>query len=166
MDYTTTTTLPRISKEDSLKNAFDAFASFLERIEEEETTTISSLQKEAWQISEDHGFHNASQSFGDKLMLIVSEASEALEAFREGADPEETYYSGTRISTGIYLEEVPASEKGTLETPKPCGIPSEIADILIRCFDFAECYGFDLESIVVEKMAFNRTRPFMHGKTL
>lgn len=110
-----------------------------------EDTGLRELSLECWQIAEDHGFHDAGQSFGDKLMLIVSEAAEALEDFRDGHDPGELWY-----------------EKGT----KPCGVPSEIADIIIRALDVGVEYGMDLMSVVREKMDYNRTRPYMHGKVM
>lgn len=46
---------------------------------------------------------------------------------------------------------------------KPCGIPSELADLLIRTCTIAGKYGIDLEQAVREKMAYNKTRPHRHG---
>jgi NTP pyrophosphatase (non-canonical NTP hydrolase) len=39
-----------------------------------------------------------------------------------------------------------------------------LADVVIRCFDMADYYKIDLESIIIEKMEFNKTRPYKHGK--
>ena len=63
-----------------------------------------------------------------------TELSEAFEEYRHGRGLNETYY-----------------ENGT----KPCGIPSELADVVIRIFD--------LEKIILEKMEYNETRPYKHG---
>ncbi len=49
---------------------------------------------------------------------------------------------------------------------KPCGIPSEAADILIRVFHFCGKHGIDIEKAVEEKATYNETRPFKHGKVL
>lgn len=107
---------------------------------------LRDLQKECWTIADNHGFHDVGQTFGDKLMLLVTEAAEAMEAFREGHALDEVWYE----------------KDGT----KPCGIPSELADIFIRLVDTAEDAGIDLATVVLEKMEYNRTRPFLHGKKL
>lgn len=116
----------------------------------ERSTTLKDLQLECWQIAEDHGFHDVGQTFGDKIALIHSELSEALEDFRADRKPNETWY--------------PHHMSG--KATKPCGIPSELADVIIRVLDMAQAYDIDLEAMVIEKMAFNRTRPYLHGKTM
>ena len=47
---------------------------------------------------------------------------------------------------------------------KPEGVPAELADVVIRCFDMADYYGINLEAAIIEKMEFNKTRPYKHGK--
>ena len=47
---------------------------------------------------------------------------------------------------------------------KPCGIPSELADAVIRIADLAGALGIDLDRAIAEKMAFNEKRPYKHGK--
>jgi len=39
----------------------------------------------------------------------------------------------------------------------------ELADILIRVFDFAHRVGIDLDYEVEKKMTFNKHRPYRHG---
>ncbi len=46
---------------------------------------------------------------------------------------------------------------------KPEGLPSELADIVIRVFDLAGALGLDLDTAIEEKMAFNATRSHRHG---
>ena len=77
-----------------------------------------------------------------KLALIHSEVSEALECVRDGHY--EAYESETRPG-------------------KPEGLPSELADIVIRVADLAGALGIDLESAIVTKMAYNATRQHRHG---
>jgi NTP pyrophosphatase (non-canonical NTP hydrolase) len=112
---------------------------------------ISEMQQKAYQCSKDHGFHDdeANEHVGLKLMLIVSEASEALEEFRDD-----------KSLTEMVLPRYEETKYGM----KPVGFASEIADILIRCGDLAGMLGFDLEKAVEEKMAFNLSRPFKHGR--
>jgi len=49
---------------------------------------------------------------------------------------------------------------------KPQGFKYELADAVIRIADLAEACGVDLGGAIFEKMQFNCSRPFMHGKTL
>jgi NTP pyrophosphatase (non-canonical NTP hydrolase) len=100
-------------------------------------THLHELQKEAWRIAEEKGFHEGSEEGEDGrsrakiLALIHSEVSEALEADREGDDE-------------LYAE--------------------ELADIVIRVLDHAESEGIDLEEEVESKMEINRGREHKHGK--
>lgn len=80
---------------------------------------------------------------GNRLMLIAGEVTEAHEEIRAGREVNETYYVGST---------------------KPEGVPSELADIIIRVMDFAGEYGIDLGRAVREKLVYNATRARMHGK--
>lgn len=40
----------------------------------------------------------------------------------------------------------------------------ELADCILRIMDYAEGYGLDVGTALIEKMHYNSTRPFMHGK--
>jgi hypothetical protein len=91
---------------------------------------------------------------GNKLMLIVSEAVEAHDEIRNGHAAHETYYPTQAADPGT---------NGPVQH-KPEGVPSEIADIVIRCFDFAYTEGFSLADIIEEKLAYNQGRERLHGK--
>ena len=144
---------------------------------------INKLIHEAHQNAIDKGFYGEDgkeeRNFGEIVALMHSELTEVLEEARAGNGPTETYYECTtdcfdcKYSPGEMMEKCPAVNSQTANLPhsvystglvKPCGIPSEFADLLIRVFDTCGHYGIDLEGAIREKMEFNRTRPYKHGK--
>lgn len=119
---------------------------------------INELVKAAHANASSKGWWDKNPSFGETIALIHSEASEALEDFRNGKQPTEVWYE-KRSSTGL----VKKMSLQPFDDWKPCGIPSELADIVIRVMDACGHYGIDLEKALQEKMAYNATRPQRHG---
>ena len=96
--------------------------------------------REIHKIAVEHGWWDEKRSFGEVVALCHSELSEALEADRRG--------------------EALAEERDG----KPEGVAVEMADCLIRILDWFGRVGIDPEIVVAEKVAYNRGRPYKHGK--
>ncbi len=105
---------------------------------------INSLVSESYLNAKEHGWHDQERTVGDLICLMHSELSEALEEHRNGKLPAEVYYNETKPD-------------------KPEGIPVELADCVIRIFDFCGLHGINLEEVLKTKMEYNKTRPYRHG---
>lgn len=104
---------------------------------------ISKMQKEIHENAKKHGWWEEERNFGELIALCHSELSEALEEHRAGHPVTETYFP-----VGV----------------KPEGVPSELADCVIRIMDMCEHFGINLEEMIKIKHAYNTTRPYKHGK--
>jgi NTP pyrophosphatase (non-canonical NTP hydrolase) len=105
---------------------------------------IKELVDAAYGMAKEKGWHDKPRSVGECVALMHSELSEALEAARDGHELTEIYRTG--------------------DSPKPEGVPVELADCIIRIADFCGEFGIDLEAAIEMKMAYNQTRPHRHGK--
>ncbi|GAB7058002.1 MULTISPECIES: hypothetical protein [unclassified Paenibacillus] len=119
--------------------------------------SINELIKEAHDNAVSKGWWMEDRSFGELIALMHSELSEALEDYRNGELPTTMWYE--KNEDGELKKEAIQID----DDWKPCGIPSELADVVIRVFDTCGYYGIDLESAISEKMAYNVTRPQRHG---
>lgn len=98
------------------------------------------------------------------LALIDTEVSEAIEELRNGRSVDETYYLYEDGETQVEYDNGRDPSRTPLDKPrKPEGVPSELADVVIRALDFASRAGIDLAAIVEEKLAYNATRGIRHG---
>lgn len=125
---------------------------------------INDLVQVAHQNAVSKGWWEEDRSFGEIIALIHSEASEALEDFRNDHAPTKVWYE-YKIGGETERDFRPQllMSDGNWTMGKPCGIPSELADIVIRVFDTCGRYGIDLEQAITEKMSYNTTRPQRHG---
>ncbi|WP_342576421.1 hypothetical protein [Paenibacillus sp. FSL M8-0142] len=120
--------------------------------------TINELVQAAHQNAVSKGWWDEPRSFGEIIALIHSEASEALEDHRNGKLPTEVWFEAKNYD-GVIVQ----FKEQAAPDFKPCGIPSELADIVIRVFDACGRYDIDLERAITQKMAYNATRPQRHG---
>lgn len=119
---------------------------------------IKELSKEINKINHEKGFWDNGIDIPQKLMFIVSEVSEAMEADRK--DKSSSYY-GMRDSEGNLYEGVASDE--LFEAQIKDTYEDELADVAIRLFDLAYEQGIDLEFHIKAKMNYNSNRPHMHG---
>lgn len=97
------------------------------------------IEADAHKNSVDHGFWEGEQNEAEKLCLMHSELSEALESLRKGNPPDK-------------------------HLPQYKNIEVELADLIIRVMDLSGAKGYRVAEAVVDKMSFNRNRPHKHGK--
>ena len=104
-----------------------------------EIDIINSLTKKAHQNAIAHGWWNEERSFGEIIALMHSELSEALEYARVNPNAKSNHI------------------------PDFTGIEEELADVIIRIFDYAGKEDLRLGEAIFEKMKYNKTRPYKHG---
>lgn len=121
---------------------------------------INELAKQVHQNAKDKGFfdNGKATNIGERLALIHSEVSEALEADRKGAyvSPQAMYVFNKWFDEKVFKQEYTALIKGSFE--------EEMADIVIRVMDMCAWKGIDLEKHIELKMKYNSLREKMHGK--
>jgi NTP pyrophosphatase (non-canonical NTP hydrolase) len=103
--------------------------------------TFKELQQQAHRTAMAKGWWVKPRTFLECMALVHCEVSEASECYRDGH----------------------RMDKVWLEGLKPCGIASELADIIIRVLDTAQAYQIPLEETLEQKMNYNETRPYRHG---
>jgi len=127
--------------------------------------TIKQLQKICHKIAKEKGFWDRKvlyadnekyvkifeePNIGEKLMLIVSELGEALEALRKEdlLSKSDKFYARAKSKVKW----------------RPNSFEDELADTIIRICDLAEYMGIDLEWHLKKKIAYNKKRPYKHNK--
>lgn len=104
--------------------------------------TINEFANEVHKNAVEHGWWETERTFPEIAALIHSEISEALEEYRDG-----------RQAAEIYLG----------NSGKPEGIPIELADAIIRIFDYCAFVGIDIEAALKCKHEYNKSRQYRHG---
>lgn len=99
---------------------------------------FDALMREAHDTAMEKGFWE-SDNPGEKIALMHSELSEALDALRKG-NPESMKIPGFQHAT------------------------EELADCIIRILDFAGHFNLNLSEAIIAKMEHNALRPHKHGK--
>jgi NTP pyrophosphatase (non-canonical NTP hydrolase) len=98
---------------------------------------FNALAKFANDNAHKKGFYDKPQETGTRLMLMVSEIAEGMEADRKDLMDD--------------------------KIPEFTGLEAELADCIIRILDFSHEKKLKVAEAIVRKMAFNQTRPYLHG---
>jgi NTP pyrophosphatase (non-canonical NTP hydrolase) len=103
------------------------------------------------------GWYSPPKSFGEQVVMMHSELSEVIEAYRA-----QDHDDITKIG---HSHPVEFTENGEIvsATPKPEGVAIEFADLVIRVFDTCAEYKIPLLEAILQKTAYNITRKFRHG---
>lgn len=153
---------------------------------------IHEWQDEVYEQARGNGFHDGSLNVRQqgevslpqvalKLALIHGEISEALEELRDDPRKLDTYINVPGIGAlwvedlehlkaeqlrdiAIALDCEPWQIAAKMQTKKPEGFVVELADAVIRVLDLAGALGVDLESAMLAKHDYNKSRPYRHGK--
>lgn len=104
---------------------------------------LADYQREVHRTAVEHGWWDVERPVLEAIALIHAELSEAVEDYRK--------LDGS-------LTKVYRNDSGKIE-----GFGVELADAIIRILDLCEHLGIDMEALLLEKNAYNRTRPYRHG---
>jgi NTP pyrophosphatase (non-canonical NTP hydrolase) len=138
--------------------------------------TITELVDQSYKNSSQHGFwddERTDETIPSKLALIMSEAGEALESYRNPNSDNlvpipvelvERLTQGPTDNASYHGARLELNDLLRAWQVKPKGFDIELADIMIRVADLAGALGIDLESAVQKKHAYNLGRPFRHNR--
>lgn len=117
---------------------------------------LNKKAKEVHVANVEKGFYDKHTETGTKLMLVVTELAEAMEADRVNNHANLHQFNTLMVKDYEFQYAFKSTIKDTFE--------DEIADSVIRLLDLAGFLGMDLDKHVRLKLQYNQTRPVRHGK--
>jgi hypothetical protein len=100
---------------------------------------LNDLVVESFNIATEKGWHESERSLSAITLLMQSEIAEAVEEYRKHKGVNEIWYEVHKEGSEVSISTI--RESGG----KPCGIPIEIADMVIRVADYCGSKGYNLE---------------------
>lgn len=122
---------------------------------------LNDLSTECHNRSRSNGFWDKPSNVGEKLMLIVSEVSEALEADRKSKFSPNI--NEIEWNNDWHLKDESKDKETFLKLIKDTH-EDEIADVFIRLFDYCGGMNIPIGDHIAAKINYNSTRPYKHGK--
>jgi len=126
---------------------------------------IWEMSKKIHKNAIDKGFWEGKerQNIAEKIMLVVTELAEAVEAHRsyKFACPA-VYNLKDKEAEGKKVED--KIRNGIFEKYMKDTFEDELADAIIRILDLAEFLNIDIEYHITEKHKYNLRREHLHGK--
>ena len=127
--------------------------------------SLAEMAEEVYAVNEANGWFETERSFDDDVALLHTEIGETFDAYRSHGFADATAAQGKPIygngedAFGNYTEVT------GFALPKPEGVGSELADILIRLLDTAKRRGWNLAEIQRLESAteIRRSHPFSHS---
>lgn len=128
--------------------------------------TLEAASAYVYAVNLVNGWYDEQRTFGEDVALLHSEVSEMLEEWRDYGAASLLQYNVLGGNVRIAKHEAISKEileelKG--QVPKPIGIGSEAADVLIRLLDTCRRYDINLAQEFRNKMRYNETRERRHG---
>jgi len=114
-------------------------------------------------LAKEKGWYENPKTPLEAHMLMVSEIAEASEEVRKATPP---IYANLKIQLAFDEALVQQTENLDLirnNLLKPEGEAIELADAIIRIFDYAAYRNFDLEAAISLKHNYNKSRSYKHG---
>lgn len=118
---------------------------------------VEDMTQEVWDFLQDKGWLDTNHSFSELMVLLHTEISEAVEAYRK-------WGMETHDVVVFYAPDPETGYPGAGGVPKPEGVGPEMADLLVRLLHTCRRLNVDLVEEFRRVMEHNRQRPFRHGK--
>jgi len=115
--------------------------------------SLETLTVEVRKLVAAKGWNDKPVPLPQAVAMLHSEVTEMLEAWREWETADATA-KPRRFRWQWWRPRI----------PKPEGLGSECADVLIRLLDTADRFGVDLDAEFIRKMDYNWTRPYRWSK--
>lgn len=138
-----------------------------EFVPEDPIAGLVALAKSVHTNATEKGWHEP-RSFGDAMVMVHAEVTEAIDEFRADRDFDEIYYS-YEVEDGFGRKyRVKTLESGRMTDDgwvlnKPEGIGVEMMDAVIRLLDEAVERGVPIARCIHEKIQYNESRSYRHG---